>query len=116
MALRDRIQKVGTVPVQTQAVLLADSVLEALSATGYAIAWGSAAVTGSLTDLITELSEIKWAAAFVKDTNQGAGDAGYVTVNHGADGLLDLYCWDDAGAAATVEATVYWVAIGTPAN
>jgi len=73
---------------------------------------GQSAVTGNLLNIDTGLRVIKQAWASVKIATQGAGEAGYATVNHEADGLLDLYCWDDGGAAATVAATVYWIAIG----
>jgi len=78
----------------------------------YKIVVGSDAVTGSVASLDTGLSTIVFAAACVMHANQDANDAGYCTVDHGADGLLDVYAWDDAGAAATNENTVYVIAIG----
>lgn len=80
---------------------------------GRAIRMGSAAVTGSLANIDTGLTLIEFAFAITKIAAQGANTSGYVTLDHGADGLLDLYCWDDAGAAASVAATVYWIAFGT---
>jgi hypothetical protein len=84
----------------------------AVSTSGYSVACGSSAVTGTLADVATGLTEIKFAFAGLKDTDQGAGDAAYVTVDHGADGALDLYAWDDLGAEAGVATTVYWLVVG----
>lgn len=74
---------------------------------------GTATFTGSDTDIDTGLTLIEEVVVSVKDANQGAGDAAYCTYNHGADGLLDLYAWDDGGLAASVACTVTWMAIGT---
>lgn len=79
---------------------------------GKEIAVGSSAVTGTLADIDTGLSLIQNVQATIMIATQGAGEAAYVTVDHGADGLLDLYVWDDAGVAATIEATIYWIAFG----
>lgn len=73
---------------------------------------GIATVTGTDTDIDTGLTTIVEVFVSLKDTTQGAGDAAYVTYDHGADGLLDLYCWDDAGSAASNAATVAWLALG----
>ncbi len=73
---------------------------------------GSATFTGTDTDIDTGLTTISQVVVTVKDTNQAAGDAAYVTVDHGADGLLDVYAWDDAGSAASNACTIYWIAIG----
>ena len=73
---------------------------------------GSVTVTGSTADVNTGLRLIRHAVASVKIGAQADGDAAYVTVDFGADGLLDLYAWDDAGAAATTAATVHWLAVG----
>lgn len=85
---------------------------ELASIRGKEIVTGSSAVTGSLADIATGLTLIQSAIASVMITTQGAGEAAYVTVDHGADGNLDLYAWDDGGVAATVAATVYWIVIG----
>ena len=74
---------------------------------------GSSTQTGHDADIDTGLTTILRAWVQVKDADQGAGDAAYCTIDHGADGLLDIYAWDDAGVEATVEATIYWFAIGT---
>ena len=83
------------------------------NAPGAKMARGTAAFTGSSLNIDTGLSVITEVIACVKDTNQSAGDAAYVTYNHGADGLLDLYAWDDAGVAAANAATVTWLVFGT---
>jgi predicted RecA/RadA family phage recombinase len=79
---------------------------------GLKIKQGVAAVTGTLADVDTGLTIITRAFATIQSTTQGAGEAAYVTLDHGADGLLDFYAWDDAGAAATVATNVNWLAIG----
>lgn len=76
------------------------------------VRFGEAAVTGSLADIDTGLRVIHHAVANVKIATQGAGEAAYLTLDYGADGLLDIYAWDDAGSAATVAATVEWLAVG----
>ncbi|MEJ2248035.1 MAG: DUF2190 family protein [Candidatus Lokiarchaeota archaeon] len=73
---------------------------------------GSSTVTGNITDVATGLTVIQYAVATAKGTAQAANDAGYCTVDFGADGLLDIYCWDDEGGAASNAATVYWMAWG----
>jgi len=75
---------------------------------------GTATVTsGSSLSVDTGLTTILQVMVAVKTATTGTGDAAYATYNHGADGLLDLYVWDDAGAAAANVATVSWVAFGT---
>lgn len=81
---------------------------------GLIMTFGVAAVTGSDTDIDTGLSVISQVFLSLKDANQAATDAAYATADFGADGLLDIYCWDDAGVAAVNAATVAWMAIGTP--
>lgn len=78
----------------------------------YRITVGSDSITGSIASLDTGFGTIVFAAACNTHSNQDAGDAAYCTVTHGADGLLDVYAWDDAGAAATVANTIYVMAIG----
>lgn len=78
----------------------------------YRITMGSDAVTGSIASLDTGFSTIVYAMACNTHSNQDGGDGAYCTVTHGADGLLDVYAWDDAGAAATVVNTIYVLAIG----
>lgn len=79
---------------------------------GKQIRSGSIAVTVSELSVDTGLALIEDAYVTVKGTTQGAGVIAYATVDFGADGLLDIYGWDDAGAAASVATTVSWIAIG----
>lgn len=79
----------------------------------YRASYQAVAVVGYTVDINTGLNEISYAQATVKTTQQQASEAGYVTVNFGADGLVDLYAWTDLGAAAVLSATVLVLAIGT---
>lgn len=71
-----------------------------------------AALTASELNIDTGLTLISMAVATAKMAAQGAGTNGYLTVDFGADGLLDIYGWDDAGAAASVAGPVCWIALG----
>jgi predicted RecA/RadA family phage recombinase len=74
---------------------------------------GMAAVTGSSLSIDTGLTLIVEAFVSIKDATQAATAAAYATYDHGADGLLDIYCWDDAGVAAVLAADVAWMALGS---
>jgi len=75
---------------------------------------GTSIITGaSLLSIDTSLALIEEVLVSVKGAAQAGGDCAYVTYDHGADGLLDLYIWDDVGDAATTDTTVSWVAWGT---
>ena len=78
----------------------------------YRIVVGSDDVTGSVASLDTGLSTIACVITTVHHANQDAGDIAYCTITHGADGLVDVLGWDDAGAAATVAGTVYILVVG----
>lgn len=80
---------------------------------GLAIRAGMSTQTGHATDIATGLTEIKFAVATIKGTTSGAGDAGVILVDHGADDKLDIYAFDDAGGEASNEANIYWIAAGT---
>lgn len=84
---------------------------------GTRVSYGTSTVSGGAstgTDIDTGLNTIVNAQATVKDTDQAAGNGGYCTVDYdGTDGYLDIYVWDDAGAAAGSDTVVDWIAIGT---
>lgn len=70
--------------------------------------------SGALADNDSGLNTVVCAVGVAKDTNQPANSIAYVTLNYdGTDGLVDLYAWDDAGAAATGGGTVLLIVIGT---
>ena len=79
--------------------------------------FGSTAVTGSELSIDTGLTLITGVVAILKQATAGVGNL-LVTVDHGADGLLDLYVWkptsadDNTMIAGSAAATVYWVAWG----
>ena len=80
------------------------------------LSWETVTVgtSGSATDNDMGLNTIDTVIAIAKDTNQPANAPAYVTVNYdGTDGLVDIYCWDDAGAAATAGGTIEVWALGT---
>lgn len=79
---------------------------------GVEIVAGTEAFTGTVADIDTGLTLIQTVQCTVKETAQAAGDPAYVTYDHGADGLLDLYAWDDAGVEAANAGTVAWLATG----
>lgn len=85
---------------------------------GKKVAYGSAAVTGSLLDIDTGLALIENVQVSLKQTTAGVGNV-FVTANHGSDGLLDLYVWkptssdDNTLIAGSAPATVYWTAHGS---
>jgi hypothetical protein len=70
------------------------------------------AATGGALNVNTGLNILLAAVGCAKDTDQAAGDIAYVTFDFGSDGLLDIYCWDDAGALAASAGTVMIIAIG----
>jgi len=81
----------------------------------YRIVAGTVSITasaGGAVDVDTGLNTVLAAVGCAKDADQGAGDIAYVTIDFGSDGLLDIYCWDDAGVAATSAGTVMIIAIG----
>ena len=69
-------------------------------------------MTASELSIDTGLTLISVAVANAKMAAQGANTNGYLTVDYGADGLLDIYGWDDAGAAASTAGPVVWIALG----
>jgi hypothetical protein len=82
---------------------------------GNLIKTGTASITtgGSLLNVDTGLTTILQAFITVKDTDQDPADGAYCTYDHGTDGLLDIYVWDDAGQAAANDTEVSWMVIGT---
>ncbi len=80
--------------------------------TGLVMKTGTFALTATTTDIVTGLTIILFAFATIKTATQGAGEVAYVTLDHGADGMLDIYGWDDAGAEASVETDVDWLVFG----
>ena len=74
---------------------------------------GLATFTGSSLSIDTGLTLIVEGFVTVFAAAQAAGALGYCTYDHGADGLLDLYGWDDAGVAAANAGTVAWMVLGS---
>ena len=80
------------------------------------LSWETVTVgtSGAKADNDMGLNTIDTVLAVVKGTSQAANDIGYCTVDYdGTDGLVDIYGWDDAGAAATGGGTVEVWALGT---
>ena len=80
------------------------------------LSWETVTVdtSGAKSDNDMGLNTVDSVQATVKTTDQDANEPAYVTVDYdGTDGLVDLYCWDDAGAAATGGGTVECWALGT---
>jgi len=83
------------------------------------IARGVTAVTGSVTNLETELAEVEDVIISIKRSTAPGLEVALATWAFGAAaGQINLYCWKPTGAsdctliAATVAVDVEWVAIG----
>jgi hypothetical protein len=80
------------------------------------LAYGSVSIgtAGSATDMDTGLNTIDVAWVQVAGTTGGTENTLSLTCEFGTDdGLVDIYCFDEAGTAATTDTvTIYVMAIG----
>ncbi|MBA7591072.1 hypothetical protein ES708_33223 [subsurface metagenome] len=90
-------------------------------AAGYAIARGTAAVTGTVADIDTGLTTVVECVLTVESDAAPALLWSAVSWDPGSgDGLIDIFVWMPTGAAnptliaATTAVDVSWIAIGTP--
>ena len=74
---------------------------------------GLATFTGTDLSIDTGLTLIVEAFVTVFAAAQAAGALAFCTYDHGADGLLDIYGWDEAGVAAANAGTAAWMVLGS---